>query len=291
MKEYIEEFLFYLEKQKGYSLETIRAYRVDLEEFFSFCDSKVSALTIRSFILDLKRKGLKPTTILRKVSTLKSFFKFLTKKGLPIDPRVLAISYGGVKRNIPSVPTEEELSALFSHKNEGDFLSLRDKALFEFLYATGVRVSEACALKLSQINFELRMIRVIGKGGKERLIPFGSKAYFALKRYLQAREELLKRLGEKTDFVFINSKGKPLSARGVRYLLKKASKVLNKRVHPHLLRHAFATHLLNAGCDLRSIQEMLGHSSLATTERYISVSYEHLLKVYLKAHPRAKEGS
>jgi integrase/recombinase XerC len=291
MKEYIEEFLSYLEKQKGYSPETIRAYRVDLEEFFSFCDSEVNALTIRSFILNLKRKGLKPTTILRKVSTLKSFFKFLAKKGLPIDPRVLALSYGGVKRNIPSVPTEEELSALFSHKNEEDFFSLRDKALFEFLYATGVRVSEACCLKLSQINFDLRMIRVFGKGGKERLIPFGSKAYFALKKYLQAREELLKRLGKKTDFVFINSKGKPLSARGVRYLLKKASRVLNKRIHPHLLRHAFATHLLNAGCDLRSIQEMLGHSSLATTEQYISVSYEHLLKVYLKAHPRAKEGS
>jgi site-specific recombinase XerD len=175
MKEYIEEFLSYLEKQKGYSLETIRAYRVDLEEFFSFCDSEVNALTIRSFILDLKRKGLKPTTILRKVSTLKSFFKFLAKKGLPIDPRILALSYGGVKRNIPSVPTEEELSALFSHKNNEDFLSLRDKTLFEILYATGVRVSEACALKLSQINFELRIIRVFGKGGKNGLFPLGER--------------------------------------------------------------------------------------------------------------------
>lgn len=290
MKEYIEEFLSYLVNKKGYSLETIRAYRVDLEEFFSF-SSNFTTSTIRGFILNLKKRGLKPATILRKVSTIRSFLKFLAKKGLPIDPRVLAISYAGVKRNIPSVPTEEEIACLLFHESEEDFLSLRDRALIELLYATGVRVSEACSLKLSQINLELRMIRVVGKGGKERLVPFGVKAYTALKKYLQAREDLLNRLGERTDFVFLNSRGKPLSARGVRYLLKKASQALNRRVHPHLLRHAFATHLLNAGCDLRSIQEMLGHSSLSTTERYISVSYEHLLKVYLKAHPRAKEGS
>ncbi len=290
MKEYVEDFLSYLKKQKGYSLETIRAYRVDLEEFFSF-SAKLTPSSIRGFILNLKKKGLKSTTILRKVSTIKSFLKFLAKKGISVDPRVLAISYGGVKRNIPSVPTEEELSTLFSYKSEEDFLSLRNSALFELLYATGVRVSEACGLKLSQINLELRMIRVVGKGGKERLVPFGGKAYSALKKYLEAREELLKRLDKQTDFVFLNSRGKPLTARGVRYLLKKAAQALNRRFHPHLLRHAFATHLLNAGCDLRSIQAMLGHSSLATTERYISVSYEHLLKTYLKAHPRARESS
>ncbi len=291
MKGHITEYLKYLEKQKGYSKETIRAYRVDLEEFFKFSGSELTPSILRAYILNLKKKRLKPTTIMRKLSTIKSFLKFLAKRGIPVDLRLFRVSYGRIKRSTPNVPTEEEVSLLCSLKNGKDFQSLRDRALFEFLYATGLRVSEICSLKIPQINFELRMVRALGKGGKERLVPFGEKAYQALKEYMQARDELLIRFGKTTDFVFLNSKGTPLTTRGVRFILKKVSQFFNKRVHPHLLRHAFATHLLNAGCDLRSIQAMLGHSNLATTERYVSLSYEHLLKVYLKAHPRAKEGS
>ena len=193
-----------------------------------------------------------------------------------------------IEKRLPYVPSEEELNAMIEEVRGEDFLGARDRALLELIYGCGLRVSEASNLTLSQIDLHLRVLRVRGKGGKERLVPFGKKAAEALEEYLQKREEKLRELGKDSPYLFLNARGERLGERGIRYLIKKLgleSGLLS--LHPHALRHAFATHLLNAGADLRSIQELLGHANLSTTEIYTKVSYEYLLKVYLSSHPRA----
>ena len=295
----LKDFLNYLTFEKNYSFNTIKGYQRDLEEFLAFLENQqinsfdsLEPFHIRYYLLFLKKEKKEPTTIARKLSSIRSFFKYLLKQKKIKRNLLNYLSNPKISKKIPLVPTEEEIN-LFIDSIEDDkkkFSSLRDKALLEIAYGCGLRVSEIANLTLDQINFKLQIIRVIGKGEKERIVPFGKKALKSLREYLEIRESLLSKLKKETFYVFINWRGEKLTERGIRYIIKnRGEKHGLSYLHPHVLRHAFATHLLNAGADLRSIQEMLGHSSLATTEIYTKVNYEYLLKTYLKAHPRAKE--
>ena len=299
IKNLLEDFLNYLSFEKNYSVNTIRGYRKDLEEFLKFLEAqKIESLEslepfhLRYYLLFLKREKREPTTIARKLSSIRSFLKYLLKQKKIKKNLVNYLSNPKISKKLPLVPTEEEINNFIDNLEEGrnEFLDLRDRALLEIAYGCGLRVSEIANLTLDQINFGLQIIRIVGKGKKERIVPFGKKAFKALKDYLEIRDFLLSKLNKETNYVFLNLRGEGLTERGIRYVIKERGKKQGLfYLHPHTLRHAFATHLLNAGVDLRSIQEMLGHSSLTTTEVYTKVNYEYLLKTYLKAHPRAKE--
>jgi integrase/recombinase XerC len=298
IEKYLKEFLDYLTFEKNYSFNTIRSYKKDLEGFLEFLKNQninslesLEPFHIRLYLLFLKKEKKEATTIARKLSSIRSFLKYLLKQKKIKKSLFSYLSNPKVSKKLPLVPTEEEINSFIdSLGSNEEFLDIRDRALLEVAYGCGLRVSEIANLTIDQINFGLQIIRVLGKGKKERIVPFGKKAFEALREYLKIRESLLTKLKKKSPYVFLNFKGEKLTERGIRYIVKKRSKKRGLTyLHPHILRHAFATHLLNAGVDLRSIQEMLGHSSLTTTEVYTKVNYEYLLKTYLKAHPRAKE--
>lgn len=297
MNRWLEEFLKYLEVEKNYSPQTLKAYKKDLEDFLNHYQAlnikdfkHLQPFHLRLYLANLKKTKKAPTTIARKVSALRSFFRFLSKKEVIPKNLILYLLTPRVLKRFPRVPTEEELNQMIEQVKENSFLGLRNRTILELGYGCGLRVGELTNLTLNQLNLQLRFLRVIGKGNKERMIPFGKKAQQLLERYLREREKVLLNLGKNHEFVFINSKGDKLTDRGVRYILKTLGKSYGiEYLHPHTLRHSFATHLLNSGADLRAIQELLGHASLLTTEIYTKVSYEHLLKVYLKSHPRAKK--
>lgn len=295
----IEDFLKYIQNEKGYSLHTLKAYQRDLKEFLLFIQkdypefnlSQFNSQLIKKFIFEIKNQGKASATIARKIGSLRSFLKFLLKKNKIEGSLYFKLPFPKREKRIPNVPTEEEINLFIEKIKEKDFLTLRDKTILEIFYSSGLRVSELSNLTLDQILLPSRFIKVLGKGKKARIVPFGDKAYLVLKKYLRYREILLNKLQKSNKFVFLNFRGEKLSERGIRYILRKRGLEGNfPHLHPHLLRHSFATHLLNAGADLRSIQEMLGHSSLATTEKYTQIHYEFLLKNYLKAHPKAKKG-
>lgn len=292
----IENFLCHLKNEKQYSHHTLRAYERDLKDFLFFIQknfpifslSQLNFQLVKEFLYEINTEDKSSSTIIRKVSALRSFFKFLIKRNKIKDSLYLKIQLPKREKSLPNVPTEEEVNLFIESLEEKNFLTLRNKALIEIFYSSGLRVSEVANLTLEQINFFSKFIKVLGKGKKQRIVPFGEKAFLILKKYLEARENLLKRLKKDNPFVFLNFKGERLTERGIRFLLKKEGLRKNlPNLHPHLLRHSFATHLLNSGADLRSIQELLGHSSISTTERYTQINYEFLLKNYLKAHPRA----
>lgn len=291
----LAEFLNYLENEKNYSRETLRAYQRDLEDFLNFLESsnlkleEIEEPHLRQYFYQLKERGLKVLSLMRKMSAIKSFLRFLSKRGYIPSKGYLRLNLGRKKESLPYVPLEEEINALIDNISESDFLSLRKKAIFEIFYGGGLRISEVANLKLSDLSLSAGLIRVCGKGKRERLVPLNRRALTVIKKYLEERKKLLEKLSKDTEYLFINRQGKRLTTRWIFEIIKREGERHKLfRLHPHALRHAFATHLLNAGMDLRSIQELLGHSSLATTERYTKVQYEYLLKVYFKAHPRAK---
>jgi len=295
ISELLSEFLEYLEREKNFSQHTLRAYALDLKNFKEFLSERkleikdFSSFHFRAYFFELKKRGYKGSTLIRKVSALRSFLKFLSKRGYFSGMSLLKIPSFKAKKSLPYVPLEEELNHLINQLPEEGFSSLRTKVIFELLYGCGLRVSELANLKIEDISFEAETIRIKGKGGKERLVPLHEKLKSLLKEYLILRKEVLERLGKDSPYLLINLKGKGLSTRFIFEIIKKEGKKFKLfKLHPHALRHAFATHLLNAGMDLRSLQELLGHSSLATTERYTQVQYEYLFQVYFEAHPRAK---
>jgi integrase/recombinase XerC len=291
----LKEFLDYLEKEKNYSKETLRAYQGDLEEFMKFLERKelsleeIETLHLREYFSEFKNRGFKASTLMRKISALKSFLKFLSKRGYLPSKAYIKFNFGRRPRRLPYVPLEEEINNLIDNLSEENFLELRKKAIFEIFYGCGLRVSEVANLKVGDLSLEAGFLKVRGKGNKERLVPMNKKAQRVLEKYLMEREKFLKALSIYTDYLFINQRGKKLSTRWIFEIIRKEGERHKLfRLHPHALRHAFATHLLNAGMDLRSIQELLGHSSLATTEKYTQIQYDYLLKVYMTSHPRAK---
>ncbi|MCS7198814.1 MAG: tyrosine recombinase [Caldimicrobium sp.] len=295
MKRELEEFLKTLLVERGYSPHTLKAYELDLEQFYQFLEEKGIGLEnltethLRAYLLSMKSKGLREETLARKISALRSYLKFLYKRKVLKTFPHFRLRYRRSSYRLPYVPLEEEINNLIDNLSANDFLKSRNKALFELLYGSGLRVSELVNLKIINLSLEGGYVKVSGKGKRDRLVPLGLKAKKALLDYIKKREELLQRLGKNREYLFLNRRGDKLTERGVFHIVRSHGIAFNLyRLHPHALRHAFATHLLNAGMDLRSIQELLGHRSLATTQRYTNVNYEYLLKVYLKSHPRAK---
>ena len=288
-----EEFLSYLRDEKRASPHTLRAYEVDLRQLKDFLGTKkleeVTLPEVRLFLASLARHLSRPT-LARKVASLRTFFKFLKRKGALKDERLLYLQGPKLAQKLPRVLSVDESFALLEAPQGEGFIPLRDRAILELLYGAGLRVSELVALKLHQILMDLKVLRIKGKGGKERLAPFGKAAEKALLAYLPAREALLKRKKKESEFLFLNIRGGPLTTRSVHRLLQKYSlKIGLSGVSPHTLRHSFATHLLEAGADLRAIQEMLGHARLATTQRYTHLDFSKLASIYDEAHPRAKK--
>ena len=290
MKRYIEKFLRYLEYEKNASPHTLTNYRGDLEAFQNFVGEipleKIDLLVLRRVLADLKAKNLQKITVARKLSTFRSFFRFLCREGYLKTNPIISLRTPKQEKRLPKVLGLSEVERLLEEPS-GDLQGLRDRAILETLYSSGLRVSELTQLDLSHIDFIGGVLKVFGKGKKERLTPIGEKALRAIQAYLERRGE--KRSLRNSQVLFLNKSGGRLSQRSVRRVLDRVIRKTGLAYHisPHTLRHSFATHLLDRGADLRSVQELLGHQHLSTTQIYTHVTAERLKKVYEKAHPRA----
>jgi tyrosine recombinase XerC len=306
MQPVINKYIDYLKVGRNASPYTIRTYYSSLvgnnirgtqKGFFPFLlmkkiDSleKVNKQILRDYIMWLMDQRVAKTSITCKLSAIRSFYVYLQKEGLIQENPLEKISSPKLDRRLPSYLTSDEINRFILAPDISKPVGQRDRAILELLYAAGLRVSELVHLKLSQIDMDTREIRVIGKGSKERLVLMGKPAEEAIAAYLkEGRPKLSSK--KKTDVVFINRYGQPLIERRIQKMVKQYAKQtgINKRVHPHTIRHTFATHLLDGGADLRVVQELLGHASLTTTQIYTHVSKSQAKKVYLAAHPLAKE--
>jgi integrase/recombinase XerC len=288
----VREFLRSMEHVRGFSRNTIDAYRRDLEEFLRHLETREISLdhpdSVKLFMSYLFRKGLARTTMARKVSSVRSFYRFLVRQGhLDANP-CDGIPTPRTPRRNPRFLNLEEITALLDSSTGDRPTDLRDLAMWELLYSSGLRVSELASLSIADWDPEASMLRVRGKGNKTRLVPLGERASSRLGKYLKASG--CRRTPEGTAPIFLNRSGGRLSVRGIQQRLEKRLLEcgLDTRISPHVLRHTFATHLLESGADLRAIQEMLGHESLQTTQRYTHVTLERLLEIYDRAHPRSE---
>jgi tyrosine recombinase XerC len=289
----LNEFLTFLSVEKGYSTHTKVAYEHDIQDFLAFFQenkilTSITYLDIRKYLAYLDSRGLERTTQARKLTAIRTFFKYLRANDILSKNPTENINSPRKAKKLPVVLTEKEITRLLEEifTNE-EPLTIRDKAIFEILYSSGLRVSELVYLKKEDINFNLQLIRVMGKGNKERIVPLGTKAIDAINRYLTfSRPKLIKK---EKPILFVNNKGNQLTTRGVRYIVDKYVNKLSTmgKVSPHVFRHSFATHLLDNGADLRVVQELLGHANLSTTQIYTHVSKARIKEVYNKTHPRA----
>jgi integrase/recombinase XerC len=289
MKDPATEFLRHLDLQRGASRHTLKAYATDLTEFRAFLSREgfgdlahADVRAVRAWLAWLHDRKLAKSSIARKLATVRSCFRYLARVGqVELNPARQVRSPRPAKR-LPSFLPKDESKELLDTEIERTEAGLRDHALLELLYATGLRVAECCGLDLDDVDRRRGSVRVMGKGGKERVVPAGDAALEALDAWLSVR-------GEGRGALFTNPRGTRLSTRGVHRIVKRRARGagINRRVSPHTLRHTFATHMLGEGADLRLIQELLGHSRLSTTQRYTHVSPEQLMKVYDSAHPRA----
>ena len=297
---WVERFLAYLGDQKGASPETLRAYRTDLARFAVQASGgsggppdldRLDALAVRGYVAALHREGLERSSIARHLSAVRSFLRFAVRQGRLKDNPAIGIPTPRIPKRLPKVLTVDETFALLDAIPADDLAAVRDRAVLEVLYAAGLRVGELVGLDLEDLDVGGGMVRVLGKGRKERMVPFGSKAAEALRAWLGASRELRRR-SPNPEAVFLNLRGGRLTDRSVRRVLDRRLReaAIRGRVSPHALRHSFATHLLGGGADLRAIQELLGHASLSTTQRYTHVTPESLMEVYDRAHPRALRG-
>ena len=309
LRPWIDDFLEDLAERRGASPNTVRSYGSDLAQFAGFLETRsadsggndsgtadsdaghVDTGVLRAYFASLHERGLSSTTVARKLAALRSFYRYLVRSGAVDQDPARALKAPRTPGRIPTRMEMEEVEALLHAPDPHTPLGSRDLAILELLYGTGLRVSELVSLNLADINANHRILRVLGKGGKERVVPFGEVAADALLAWSRMRAEIQGDQGD-SEAVFLNSRGGRLSDRSVRtvvqrYLGEAGLVRLTGAVSPHTLRHAFATHLLDRGADLRSIQELLGHASLATTQKYTHVSTAKLFEVYSKTHPRS----
>lgn len=289
----VKNFLSYLKNTKGYSDHTIRAYKRELRDFLSFTEKdpiQIDIYDIRSYISYLSSKKLQKTSISRALSSIRSFYRYLLREGYIKKNPAKLISHPKTPRKLPNFLTvDDAFSLVESPERAGreaqEFIIARDRAILETLYGSGLRVSELTGLNMEDVNLKEGIIRAKGKGKKERIVPIGGKAVEAMKRYLSYRAGISK----DNPAFFINRRGERLTSRTVhRIVIKYARSLGISGIGPHTLRHTFATHLLQAGADLRVIQELLGHSSLSTTQRYTHIDAAHLIDVYDRAHPLSR---
>lgn len=290
---YLTEFLNFIQVEKGLSDNTAQAYRGDLKNYLTFLtDNKgVNSLNtitqshISDFVSEMRGYGLNPNSISRKITSIRLFHRFLVQEGFCTEDPSLFVELPKKEKKLPTVLTRNEVFKLLEIPETDRPTGKRDKAMLEILYATGVRISELLSIKLSDILFNSHLLRCTGKGNKTRLVPIGTEALNAAKSYLEARPKLSKR---RCDYLFLNTRGNKLSRMGFWKILVRYVKLagIDKRVTPHTLRHTFATHLLEGGADLRSVQEMLGHESITTTQIYTHIDVEYLKEVHRSFHPR-----
>jgi integrase/recombinase XerC len=296
----IGDFLDYLTYERNVSPNTISAYRDDLESFTSFlCNDyfsmardqlelkRVDHLTVRSYLAHLSRRKLARASVARHLSALRSFFRYLVREGAVEANPARSVATPKREKHLPTVMQPSDVALLLEQPDTSVPLGLRDAAFLELLYASGLRIGELVKIDIDDVELRARLVKVHGKGSKERIVPFGTKAESALRAWLAVRPELVQDVDE--EAVFVNYRGQRITTRSVRRLfdgyLKAAA--LRAGISPHTMRHSFATHMLNAGADLRGIQELLGHASLSTTQKYTHLNDWQLIAVYKKAHPRA----
>jgi integrase/recombinase XerD len=295
MTELIQEYLNYISVERGLSRNTIDAYARDLQQFAAFLTlagydslAEIHSHTLVEYLRKLQLENLKPSSVTRKLAAIRSFFQYmLRERHLKIDPSVTIDSLKTPQR-LPKVLSEKEIDRLLEQPGATTPAKLRDKAMLELMYATGVRVSELVSLKLGDLNMDMGYIRCFGKGSKERIVPMGGSAQNALTDYLdRARPKIVRRAAE--DTLFLNHHGRKMSRQGFWQIIQAAARRVDIKtvVTPHMLRHSFATHLLDHGADLRAVQEMLGHADISTTQIYTHVTRTRLKEVYDKTHPRA----
>lgn len=290
VEDHIDGFRDYLKSERNYSEHTVRSYMNDLCDFLSFMEKNsfdlidVDVKKIHGFISYLYIKNSR-STVSRKITTLRSFYSYLIRQGIVKSNPAKLVSLPKKENYLPSFLSVDEIFSLVCASEDNNVLALRNRAILEVLYSSGLRVSEIAGLRIQDINPEDSVLKVTGKGRKQRIVPVGSKAVEAVKSYLNRRDELK----PESDFLFLNNRGSSLSTRSIGRIVKKLSILcgISKDVSPHVLRHTFATHMLGSGADLRVIQEMLGHSNLSTTQRYTHSSVEQIMKIYDKSHPHA----
>lgn len=303
LNEWISEFINYLRVQRNYSSLTIESYETDLMLFGNFVaekqgheNSSPAALDrgfFRAFMGQLRRNGYSSSGIRRKVSALRSFYKFLARAGAIQKNPTLALTFPQQDKRLPDGLSEQTILQAIEQIDTSDIIGLRDRTILYLFYATGIRLRELTQLTLADIDFESQTLRVVGKGAKERAVPFGAGTAAVLRAYLNRRMELAVRADNSPgQTVFLNNSGQPyqtptgIADRVRKYLIKVTEP---ERAHPHVLRHSFATHLLNEGAELMAVKELLGHASLQSTQIYTHVSMEHLKRVYKNTHPRVKK--
>jgi tyrosine recombinase XerC len=303
MLEYIEKYAFYLKKEKNYSINTIISYNNDLLQLYDYLleeykifntynIKKIDHKTIRRYIIYLKNRKYSRRTIARKVSTVRSFFKFLYRKSIININPTLNLIVPKINKKLPCFLYLEEVNKLIETPLRNNPFGLRDRAILEILYGTGIRVGELVNLDVDDIDLYEKTMKVFGKGSKERILPLGKPSIKAIREYLNSRIIFIKKNPKKiydNNALFLNRFGGRLTARSIRRHINKYMRIadLNKKISPHVLRHSFATHLLGGGADLRSVQELLGHKSLSTTQIYTHITKERLKIVYQKSHLRA----
>ncbi|MBW1721790.1 MAG: site-specific tyrosine recombinase XerD [Deltaproteobacteria bacterium] len=288
----LDSFISHLRVERGLSENTIRAYSGDLGRLLSFLEKKrlspasVTRENLETYVATIKR-SLSPRSTARNLSAVRMFFRFLVTEGIIDQSPARFLDTPKLPRRLPDILSPKEVDLLLSQPDPRDPLGLRDKAMLELLYATGLRVSELVGLQVHQANLEAGYVRTMGKGSKERMVPMGTKAAESLREYLKdGRGKLLK--GKRSRKLFLNSRGKPLSRQGLWKIIKKYGRMagIRKEIRPHLLRHSFASHLLEGGADLRAVQLMLGHADITTTQIYTHVTREHLRRIHERHHPR-----
>ncbi|HEX7705473.1 MAG TPA: tyrosine recombinase XerC [Thermoanaerobaculia bacterium] len=296
----IGQFLDYLTFERNVSPNTVSAYRTDLESFIAFLSedyltmgrdqlelARIDHLSVRAYLAHLARRKLSRASVARHLSALRTFFRYLVREGVVDANPARGVTTPKKEKHLPAVMQTSDIALLLEQPDMETPLGIRDAAWLELLYASGLRISELVGVDLDDLELRSRLVKVRGKGSKERIVPFGSKAETALRAWLATRGDLLRDVEEQA--VFLNYRGERITTRSIRRLfdgyLRGAS--LRAGISPHTMRHSFATHLLNAGADLRGIQELLGHASLSTTQKYTHLNDWQLIAVYKKSHPRA----
>jgi integrase/recombinase XerD len=297
MREFVKEYLATLRYEKNLAENTIQSYRRDLEKFLDFISGKnvndvaeIETHHLADFFDALRKSNATNSTSARNLSSLKGFFKFLDKRGYIKKNPTEKLLPMRTERKLPEVLSVNEVEAILKQPNTSEKLGLRDSAILELLYSSGLRVSELTDLKISDIFFDEEVLRIFGKGSKERVVPFGKSARKRLEEYLLKSRPLLEKRNKSGNYVFLNSRGGKLSRMSVWQIVNKYVKQaeITKEVHPHTFRHSFATHLIEGGADLRAVQEMLGHADISTTQIYTHIDRDFIKQEYLEHHPLEK---
>jgi integrase/recombinase XerC len=304
MDNFIADFKIYLEVQRNVSDHTLKAYIADVEEFNNFLQESditkkgdaiinVEPETIRSYLSHLYREKVKKVTVNRKVSSLRSFYKYLLRAGKVKNNPAEMVQTPKIEKYMPTFLSVDETFQLLGDQGDHSVSGLRDSAMLELFYSSGLRLSELAGLNVTDFDFRQALVKLRGKGKKERIVPVGKQALQAIDEYLKKTTEVRKKCDENLfkNPLFLNTRGKRITARSIARIVDAMTvkSGIGRKISPHSLRHTFATHLLNAGADLRSIQELLGHESLSTTQKYTAVNINRMMEVYDKAHPRAKK--